>query len=65
MPRENMKITPLIDVAVGIVINAQSEILIAKRQDNKFQGRLWSKKNGRLYLLLRRSSYKIIIAKQL
>ena len=43
-----MKITPLIDVAVGIVINAQSEILIAKRQDNKFQGRLWEFPGGKV-----------------
>ena len=48
MPRENIKITPLIDVAVGIVINSQSEILIAKRQDNKFQGGLWEFPGGKV-----------------
>ncbi len=48
MPRQDIKQTTLIHVAVGVVINTQGEILIAKRQVDKFQGGLWEFPGGKV-----------------
>lgn len=48
MSRQDMKTSMLIAIAVGVVINSQSEILIAKRQVDKFQGGLWEFPGGKV-----------------
>ena len=50
MSWQDIETTPLIKVAIGVVINAQGAILIAKRQIDKCQGGLWEFPGGKVEL---------------